>query len=173
MKLITVQNKSVLDLLRSDKIYIADIRTKADSNLMEPYLKMMDHYKYLSCPIFACVIGRRAEFDGAKFQNDPIILELDVPDEIVKLQSYYDWTDVIYFTEWPDEWDEGGPLITFEQFTKDVFNGFNTNNDVPIQATLPFIKPEWFVNAYEIPPRFIKLHNRSGGRNVLTEDSYK
>lgn len=138
MELVTIQHYKVIECLLSRNTYYADIKKIGDNSILEkPYQIMMKHYRFLSCPIFCCVAGRRAEFYGAKETKAHYVLELNVPNKIVHLQSYYDWVDVIYFTEYPTEWDgEGASTVPLERYVQDVLNGFNTEKivDRPIQA---------------------------------------
>lgn len=171
MKLITIQHASVLNLLKNNNTYYADFLRILDnkSNLVEPYRLIMSHYNYSSVPIFCNVLNRRAEFYGANTEN-AVIIELDVPDDLVKIQSYYDWVDVIYFMEFPNELDG----MNIDKFAKDVLEGMNVDDDRrAIQATIPYIKPEWLVGSYKLTSKFTDLHYGSGGRNILTENSYK
>lgn len=169
MKLITVQHENVLATLNCGNTYTADISRVSD-NLIEPYKRMMSKYNYTSAPVFCGVVGRKTEFYGAKLE-DTIILEIEVPDDLVNLQVYYDWSDVIFFMEIPEEWNG---TISLEQFIRDTLNGVNTNDDkYAIQATIPYIKPEWLLNSYKISDTFQTLHYGSGGANILKETSYQ
>ena len=174
MKLLTIQNVEVYRQLNRKQVYRASIdNIKLDengySNLTKPYQMMMEQYGYSNIPIFCSVLGRKCEFYGARTKN-ALLLELDVPDTEIKLQSYYDWVDVIYFTELPEDW-EGNDL---EQFIKDTLNGLNTDNqNTAIQATIPEIRPEWLKGYYKLTDKFFSLHYGSGGSSILTESSYK
>lgn len=172
MKLITIQHVNVLKTLKKGNTYYANferIRGRA-SNLIEPYKAMMVHYNYSYVPIFCGVVNRYAEFYGATTEN-AIIIELNVPDNLVKTQSYYDWSDVIYFTEFPNE---AGSGFNLKKFTRDVLDGLNTEKDTTaIQAVIPYVKPEWVVDTHKLTNKFLGLHCGSGGRNILTENSYK
>ena len=100
----TIQNRKVLDTLLSNKIHFSK-RDKID-NLTEPYKKMSEYYNWGSSPIFCCEVGRYSNFYGANCE-DAVLLTLDVPDDLVKRQIYYDWSDVVYYTEFPNEWEYG------------------------------------------------------------------
>lgn len=170
MKLITIQDINVFKQLKQNNVYYSDLsRLNNKSNLIKPYKIMMNHYGYLHVPIFCCVIGRYSEFFGAKIE-DGIILELDVPKDIVKLQVYYNWSDIIYFTEYPNEWS-GSDI---NKFIIDTLNGYETDSDKhAIQAVIPYIHPEWLKGSYIISPKFLELYYGSGGNNILDEKVIK
>lgn len=162
MKLVTIQNKIVLKILQDWKPYFAR-PTKRD-NLIEPYKLMMKHYGWQDTPIFGCVEGRRAEFYGATFGEDSVALILEVPDDEVKLQCYYWWTDLIFFTNHPDELGE--QTLTLSAHNTMALKGIYTNEpNVVIQATIPYILPKWLVDYKE--SKYFEKYNGSGGRNVL------
>ena len=167
MKILTIQNKDVLNTLKQNKIYYAN-RISLSENLKEVYTMMMNHYNYVNSPIFGCIIGRYAEFYGANIENG-IILELDIPDQYVKKQVYYDWTDLIYFMEFPEEFTSCS--LELDDFMLDVLNGKNTEDlDKPIQVTFPHIDPKWLINSYEITNDFTSKYYGAGGQNILKCD---
>lgn len=166
MILITVQHKNVYDILAHNEIYHAP--TVRHENLKRPYQMMYEHYNWnIKAPIFACVQNRRCNFYGCD-PDDAYILTLNVPDKIVKLQSYYDWVDVIYFTEFPGEWNKNNSLISFEQFVRDTLDGLNVNDPYQtVQATIPCIRPEWLVK-YEPFNDDFSQYIGTGGNSILT-----
>lgn len=100
MKVITIQHKSVLRALIKDEEFRANYKMVSE-NLVKPYQFMQKQFGWKSCPIFLAPVGHYAEFGGAKFDKDCIAIELNIPDELCKVQLYYDWSDFIYFPEFP------------------------------------------------------------------------
>lgn len=157
----TIQNRKVLETLLSNKIHFSK-RDKID-NLTEPYKKMSEYYNWGSNPIFCCEVGRYSNFYGANYE-DAVLLTLDVPDDIVKRQIYYDWSDVVYYTEFPNEWEYG----TFDKFVAEVLNGVGTDDQhAIIQVTIPFIWPEFLVKYEDITAEFIDKYIGNGGSAIL------
>ena len=117
----SIQNKNILEKLSAGNTHFA--KDTDIENLVKPYRTMINHYHWTTTPVFGCVVGRKCEFYGAN-TNDAVILTLDVPDELVKLQAYYDWVDIIYYTECPDEWE----YSNFDEFMADVLNGVKTDD---------------------------------------------
>lgn len=168
MKLITVQHKNVLDQLLTGKKYTAT--KKVLNYLQSTYDTLKKEYNYENNPVFACPIGRYSEFMGADIEGTYLI-ELDVPDEFVKLQNYYEWSDLIYFSESPEDWD--ADLLDLHTFIQETINGYKTNSKEDIiQATLPYIDPTWVVSSHKITNKFIDKHIGSGGANILRELDY-
>lgn len=169
MKLVTVQNVEVVKQLRRGNTYYAELsRIEGESNLSNAYQVMMGHYGYSHAPVFGCVVGRRAEFYGANLDNS-VLLELEIPDDVVRLQSYYDWSDVIYFLEFPYEWNGDD----FDKFVANTLNGFGTADmKCTVQAVIPYILPEWLKEVYDLNVKFVDMHYGSGGCHVLQEGSY-
>lgn len=172
IKIITVQRKSVLDKLQNNGVYYSAAENYVKihkSNLFEPYLFLARRYKYRHFPIFACVEGYRCEYYGIPEGNDLVLMELSVPENEINIQYYYDWTDLIYFTEFPKEWntDENGSLDEFQQNV--LFGTFFSNIDKEraVQCTLERFRSEWLVSSIPLTDKFNKLHNGSGGANIL------
>lgn len=163
MYLVSIQSKAVLDILKNNEIYYAKKTTNKD--LRSPYDRMSKHYKWTSSPIFACVVNRRYDFYGANFDNS-IILVLKVPKSIVKLQVYYDWTDMIYYMKHQTEWELGN----LNNFISTTLDGYRTNKrSEPIQATIPYIKKEWLINTKIIDKDFIDKYIKNSNNKILSK----
>lgn len=163
MKIVTIQNKAVLNILLSGNTYIADM-SRVPKNLIEPYKHMQRLYGWNTCPVFAAPVGYRVEFYGCRSDNG-VLLCLDVPDEFIKLQRYYSWSDFIFYLENPDEDVPDASVIDY--------NLKEPVKDAALQATLPFIRPEWvFCYLMNVPERFLEIHDGSGGRSVLLDIDY-
>ena len=127
---------------------------------------MIDYYKWknVKAPIFACVVGKPCEFMGCSTKGS-YILSLEVPDNIVQLQAYYNWTDMAYFLNKPNEWNEDTEL---SEFIEKTFNGLGLNDEtMAVQATLPYIRPEW-LKAFEPFKESFNKFIGSGGKEILT-----
>lgn len=171
MKVITIQNKAVLDILNKDGIYKATYDRVSD-NLVKPYKALAKEYKYNYCPIFVGVVGKYCEFYGAKLENS-VAIELDIPDDEIKLQDYYNWVDVIYFMEDNDYIKDEFKKVfdiskvpNIETYTKMVLNDLIEDHRA-VQGTIPYIKHEWISDILYDLTKFEKLHVGSGGRNIL------
>lgn len=165
IKLLTIQHKDVLKQLQEGKTFYADMK-RVPENRIAPYLDLMVAYGYIDCPVFAGVVGRKSEFYGAKTE-DSVILELIVPEEEVKLQNYYDWSDIIYYIECPSEWNGN---ISIGEFEEKVFLQTKFNKDEVIQATINRIEPVWLAGYSNfVSEKFISEHLGTGGRNTLKD----
>lgn len=176
VKIITVQHKNVLNKILSDDIYYADTEkyvAENRSNLLKPYQYLMREYGYEHFPIFGCQIGYLCEFYGADCGKNSTLIELSVPINEVKIQNYYDWTDLIFYMERPEEWQNPCPL---EQFFKNTLHQHNTQHPMHIcrvhQVTMEHIEKTWITDTFPVTEKFSKLHDGSGGNNILHELSF-
>lgn len=103
MRAITVQHKDVLKQLLTSGSYKADMDNVKYDNLKNAYEFMMQAYGYRTCPIFLAPVGEKVEFYGASFDEDHVAIEFDIPEDRIRIQKYYDWTDFVYFLEYQDE----------------------------------------------------------------------
>lgn len=164
--LLTIQQKPVLDILQSHKTYFNSGKYTKENHLIA-FKELMTKYHYNAYPIFACVMGLYGNCFGIPDNcTDLYLLELQVPNNYIKYQNYYDWTDFIYFTEFPDEWNDVSPTITMEQFKHQVLFEYKTKPDIPdsknpcpIQAVIPYISPNWLKKYTPLPKSYNKTHN--------------
>lgn len=164
MKCITIQNKEVYNILKQKGIYKASIE-KISKNLKEPYQLMMKEYKWTSVPIFLAPEGYYVEFSGAKFNENSIAIELDIPDELIKVQCYYDWSDLIYFLENPNDFEED---ISMKEWAKGILNtDINKITDEVLQVTVEYLKADWIINVTEDICKIEDMHDNSGGACIL------
>lgn len=171
IRAITVQHKSVLNMLENNEVYRADINRVCDIR-RAAYSLMMQTYGYQSCPIFLAPIGKRVELYGAKFTKDHVAIELNVPIGDVRIQEYYEWADLIYFLEWPDEF---APSIyqSVSDFGKDVLlNTQAMDGRGPYQLSTESLRKDWIVGVLWDLDKLDELHNGSGGNNTLKELSF-
>ena len=163
MILKTIQHIKAVGALRAGETYYA-LPSEAP-NRIEPYRIMQKHYKYEHTPVFACVQGKYSNFYGAMTSPEHILLTLNAPDDQVKLQSYYNWSDIIYFMEFPNEWNNKD--IPFSNFIKDTLDGTNIRSCSAIQATLPYIRPEWLMTVKPLTEKFLQNYYGNGGNRIL------
>lgn len=170
MKVITVQSKEVLMILHKYGKFTVPNGVHISENLVEPYRFMMKHYGYTNRPIFMCPIGYCVNFGGAK-TNNAYIIEMEIPDRFCKIQDYYGWSDFIYFTESPMEYEQFKGCKTVEQFGKYILdmykNGFGNNPNIVYQVTTQFIRKSWIKKVVPINESFINNYIDTGGRSVL------
>ena len=169
MRCITIQRKEVVEYLRKNKIYHVPMNSPLGENLIKPYKFMMKHYGYKYRPIFMCVVGHNCNFGGACTQGTYII-EMEIPDRYCKLQHYYNWSDFIYFTELPEEWEPWNRINTVRQFgywTLDLYKNKKPQNDDVIQVTTQFINRNWIKKIIPMNEQFDKMYVDNGGVNVL------
>lgn len=170
MRVITVQSKEVLLQLKKVGKFTVPNNAPISENLIKPYKFMMKHYGYINRPIFMCPVGYHVEFGGAK-TNDAYIIELDIPDRFCKIQDYYGWSDFIYFTELPREYESFNGCETVEQFGRYVLDmyksGFDNNPNIVYQVTTQFIRKSWVRKVIPINNDFIDKYSDVGGRNIL------
>lgn len=170
MRVITIQSKEVLMILKKYGKYTVPNNAPVSENLIKPHMFMMKHYGYKNRPIFLCPIGFNVNFGGAN-TDGTYIVELDIPDRFCKIQDYYGWSDFIYFTEVPGEYEPFKGYNTVEQFGKYVLdmykNGFDKNPNIVYQITTQFLLSKWVVDIKEINDNFIDRYVDTGGINIL------
>lgn len=175
MRCITIQNKVVYERLMEEGIYVRpSLPKELTSDIKKAYLHMKECYQYENMPIFLAPVGYKVEFYGARFDQDSIALELEIPDEFLKIQNYYDWSDFIYFINaksefknWSDRYKDVyayGREILFS-----IENEMQMNLKDAFQCTTEILKKEWILSTATDLSRIKYLHNGSGGRLILSE----
>lgn len=157
INLITIQSKVVLEKLLNNKIYHASFSNVHSNDLRNAYEYMMKCYNYKYCPIFASVVGKKCEFYGAQ-ETDVAIIELKVPISEIKLQEYYNWSDLIC------SFSDNASKEEINTITKAAL--FSKTQDIA-QATLQYLDPKWLINYTFKLDDFMKAHYGSGGNNIL------
>lgn len=158
MQVITIQHRNVLAEINATGMYKADIGRVPD-NRVQPYIDMCKYYGWEGCPIFGSEIGQRAILQDGKY-IEGVALQLDIPDEFVRRQYYYDWCDLIYFTEFPDEFASTFDLSRIpdiETYKKLVFDFTDMGSYDIFQVAFPFIKREWVVAVSQDPITVIEF----------------
>ena len=172
MKLVTIQHKKVLDILMNNKIYTSELdyifnKVEIDeSSVMNAYQFLMQQYGFKKAPIFCNKIGIKSTFNGTK-SSSKIILELNVPDNLIKIHSYNLWMHLLYaycaYKVSNEFIDRMHDLFADDFVAK-----------IPIattfQAVIPYIHPDWLVSAYKMPNDFISKFSSS---DILLADKYK
>lgn len=160
MKLITIQNSAILNDLKRTGKYIADF-SRVSENLVKPYHRMSDYYGWNTCPVFCAPVNECVCFYGCK-PDDGVAIQLEVPEGIVRLQYYYDWTDLIYFTEFPNEFADTFNLAivpNIDAFAKQVLDFSYQGGYNIVQATLPYIESEWIEKISYQPNNIYTVYN--------------
>ena len=165
MKLLTIQSRKVLNTLRKGDTYKADFyyMNHLKPHLVEARQLLMRYLNYESVPIFCAIYDRYITFKNTYVTRSSVILELDVPDEFVTIQSLYDWIDlhvVLCYAnvDMPEQ-------VKLYRIAETLDPGYGST--YVAQAVLPYIKPEWLVNAYKCNKEFIEYFNSTA---VLNED---
>ena len=172
---ITVQNKEVYRELCENGIYKAKFSRVSD-NLLKPYKFMSKQFGWQECPIFLSPVGFYVEMGGAKFNKDSIAIQLDIPDELVKMQRYYDWSDFIYFTEMPGEFKDACNVEkyeTVEDWGKTILDiKVNKSCKDPLQVTVKELRKEWVIGTIDYLDKICNNHSDTGGANIMKEISH-
>lgn len=180
MKVITVQHKSVLDELIKTGEYRASEDNISDI-MVKPYRFMQKQMGWKSTPIFLSPVGHFVEMGGAKFDRDVVAIELDIPDELCKVQLYYDWSDFIYFTETPGEFKDAFNVDKYssvEDWAKTILDRANSKeynikdadkHEDALQVTVEMLRKEWITDTLEELVKLDEAHNDSGGASKLKE----
>lgn len=170
MRVITIQKLIVLQTLKVNNVYYVNDNAPIPSNLIKPYKFMTKHYGYQHRPIFMCPVGHYCNFGGANTENSYIV-ELEIPDKYCKIQDYYCWSDFIYFTELPNEFEQFNGIKTVEQFGKYVLDmnkyGFNSGREACYQVTTQFLRKNWVKQIIKMNETFDKLYVDNGGNAIL------
>lgn len=179
MYCVTIQNKEVYNTLIKTGTYTASMSNVSDI-LRKPYKFLMKELGYKSCPIFLASVGHYAEFGGAKFNKESIAIELNIPDELLSIQRYYCWSDLVYFMESPWEFEEASNVEQFnsvEEWGKTILNIKEQlvkadNFKDPIQITVPILRKEWLTDVTENTSKIEETHDGYGGRYKLERLSH-
>lgn len=164
IKCITVQHASVLKTFRRKDVYHATM-DRVSENLKGPYEFMRNLYGYEHDPIFLCPVGHLANFYGAKLRPGSVALEFDIPEELCRVQEYYEWTDFVYYSEFPNEFKEKFDPSAFpdmKSYGEYVLTKLKPQ-DMPLkktfyQITVPELRLDWLVDAKSDLKKLDDLH---------------
>ena len=163
MKLITFQHKDIIKDLNSKGIYECRLKSSFSKatpdcykmlanrlNLTENVYPIFAWYNVLGLPLVVNIdtINRAMEMTGFKI-DEYYLFELEVPDEFVDLQYFFNFVDMRCVEEFNDN--------VFTTW-KDVFNVDKTESRIEIQATLPNIRKEWIMNVYEMTEEDVPIN---------------
>ena len=175
MRVITIQHKNVYDMIQNKGAYRAK-EDRVSEILVKPYQFMQQQFGWKSTPIFMSPVGYYVEMGGAKFNSESVAIELEIPDSLVKIQRYYDWSDFIYFTEQPWEFKDACNVDKFENVNdwgKTILN-IKVTSDCkdPIQCSVEELRKDWIVDITDRLNKLEDMHNDTGGKNKLKNLSF-
>jgi hypothetical protein len=157
-----------LEILEKQGAYKADISRVCDIR-KAAYDLMMQTYGYDSCPIFLAPVNQKVEFYGADFSEEHVAMELKIPLNVIRIQKYYEWSDLIYFLEYPEEFFPSA-YQNISDFGKDVLLGTKEMNERgPYQISTDIIRKDWITDTVTDLEQLKLLHYGSGGNNVLRD----
>lgn len=140
--LYTLQDRSVLDKLKNNEVYVADYRNIFATNYISQYKRLANLYNFENCPIFCATNESKGIIDSSNLnKNNKVLLKLSVPRNMIKKHNYYDWTDYLYFDSL-DAWDESD--ISKDELEKLIQNQTADDAD-STQVVIDRIEPEWLV----------------------------
>lgn len=169
IEVVTIQQQFILDAILSNEVYYADTEvyiSQKKPNLLKPYRYLVKEYGYKHFPIFACPIGYCCDVSGAGVDKGAMLIQLSVPEDEIRVQKYYDWSDLIFYMENPNEWEKNYPLPAF--FHNVLFaESLQSIGTSACQITMEKIKREWLVDSKPLSQSFIDAHEWSWGNNIL------
>ena len=144
MQCTTIQNEKVLKMLIDNGEYYTDKKPMAE-NLIEPYEFAKKIYGFEHTPIFLVPSDGLATCIGATLENS-IAITLDIPDEFIKEHYYYEWTDLVYFMENPEEFEEvfdTDVYPTVEDYGKEILLNPIGDGNLERQIMVEKISIDW------------------------------
>lgn len=156
MKLLTVQSRKVLNILLKNKTYEADFyyMNHLKPYTIEAYQLLMKNCNYNAVPIFCMVYDKISSLYGTHVTNGSVILELDVPDEVVHIQSFFGWIELQMLLVSNIE-----KYSTEERKNAKICPRYIDDFSHAIQATIPYILPEWLIAGYKYNNDFASHFN--------------
>ena len=146
MKLKTLQDKSVLDILKQGNIYYANYSKIRYKDYIEQWKQLSKLCGFSHCPIFCVPIDNDDAINASNLStSDGVYIELDVPNEYCRIMDYYDFSSYLYYSsgqEYDDyfNWGKEEALNNIESYIK-----LGEYNDTP-QVCIEMIKPEWVIS---------------------------
>lgn len=177
MHLITLQSRKAIPVLLNKKPFISDFehilsskveltehRELYEKTKLKAYQLLMKQYDYKNPPIFCCIVDTIADFDLISSKKDKIIIEMEVPDEYVKVHGFENWA-YIYYLIYKNYLTE-----SIYDMLKNGLDGKNIDYNQAVQAVIPYINPEWVLGIWKPCESFVT--HFSGGA-VLDECQFR
>jgi hypothetical protein len=153
MILYTSQNRKVYKEVLKNGIYHANIKRithKEHTNIIQQLMEFsqLDCFKNINAPIW-CFHSYYGEYGTDNVMKgldergvvpdlgDKVYLKLEVPDNLVFITNYYEWSDLMFFTN--IEYDEERSKEQWQYLTSD-----KGNTDIK-QAIIPYITRDMIV----------------------------
>ena len=164
LRIITLQNKEVLDTIEKEGLYIFSDTSKSKfleqnknlylwlTDILKDKLdsKTKDLFKF---PVWGWYNFGNEElpidikkYGGKCITEEVVLLELSIPENLILLSDYYNWADCMYFYEYPDELESEVGYTSFERLKEDVFY---IDDQGYTQAIFPYIKKDMILNVYQ------------------------
>lgn len=151
MRCWTIQSLEAFDILQTTGSYFTDRLPGNNTKLRKAYEYAKEKYQFKHTPIFLVPETGPASFYGAAFENSIGIL-VDVPDELVHIQDYYNWSDIIYFVGGKDhnleEFNEIFNLEMFptpEAYADDVLFNSELSDERENQVMIDHLEKDWVI----------------------------
>ena len=150
MRIITIQNKKVSEIIRKEGIYVVDRDKSQYNSYGASYEKMRSlmgkHLNIKTLPIwgFLKIHDMTPSLDlncpyyigkGAIIDENSVLLELEVDESMALIMDYYKWTDYMYFL------GEGNTV----KAEKSLSALFEIENADTIQVCIPYIKKSMLI----------------------------
>lgn len=170
IKVITLQHKSVLECILKNGIYENTNKSlyKTKNIMYNKYLSLSKILKYKknSIPIFGLCVGTQGVAYGAGTGSNDILIELNIPKEIVSFQ---------FFDDWDEYMSDIGNIRLCDTFIK--YGYTKEYSLLDFQTIIPYIKKEWVSDTsdeYYTIKAFIYRHiNTASGSKVMTIQDYR
>lgn len=151
MRCWTIQSLEAFDILQTTGSYFTDRLPENNTELKKAYEYAKEKYQFKHTPIFLVPETGPASFYGAAFENSIGIL-VDVPDELVHIQDYYNWSDIIYFVGGKEhhleEFNEIFDLEMFptpEAYADDVLFNSELSDERENQVMIDHLEKDWVI----------------------------
>ena len=138
MRLTTIQNKHVLDTLKSNKVYYANFDKISFSDYKKQWKELAKYLGFKECPIFCSLI----EDDTASIASgiNGVKITLNVPDNECHVMDYYGFADWLYYSsgqEYDDYFDWGA-----DKALKNIDKYLDKDANI-VQVVINRIDPKW------------------------------
>ena len=128
MKLVTIQWRGILDILKQQGVYFAQYGYGYRQYIAQ-YQNLSDYCGFSHCPIFCATEEDTTpiEASGIKEDEEHIKIYLEIPESRYVEMDYYAWSDYLYYSS-GEEYDS-------------YFN-FSSNNSsgVKLSTSIPFFR---------------------------------